>query len=511
MRVGLQAFDDPESGASQQALCPHQHSSLQTRGTNLLSAKHGTTPLSAGVQNISVEVRSAGAVLGSVSVRPLQPLEEVDVDIGSVANGTRLLVVAVASNGVGLRSEAGQSDEHLVVLSALDAGSAWILDGSGLRQNTSFQRNRFGISVAISGAVDPMDAGAQFAYSWSVVEAPCASSPHKFPKGAVRARLPSGELTAVAGMLLEEGRTYCGLVAACTAPSSSFPSGRCATAMTAGVTIDVSAPLGGVRPLPQRGSAASAMPLTVAIWCSDPHSGVTRLTLSLGLEWGANDLASGLEIAVPLSANGSAATEGGLRVQGRANRTHVAGNVTVSRSMLLTGVADGSAVFASVSCTNAAGMYTAVSGIADVRIDTTSPRAGALHMSSLHQGGDGLLHSDATRSVLLSWDGFSDDGARIVRYIVCVGLAPSACDVEEHIVSTAMEASVSLQMHSLIQRGARSSATVFVSVTAVDGMKRSNSSNVAVLLDWSPPVIGDVSRAQFRTLTVACQLQGSRV
>ena len=156
-------------------------------------------------------------------------------------------------------------------------------------------------------------------------------------------------------------------------------------------------------------------------------------------------------------------------------------------------------------------MYTAVNGVADVRIDTTSPRAGALHMPSLPKGGDGLFHSDATRSVLLSWDGFSDDGARIVRYIVCVGLAPSACDVEEHIVSTAMEASVSLQMHSLIQRGARSSATVFVSVTAVDGMKRSNTSNVAVLLDWSPPVIGDVSRAQFRTLTVACQLQGSRV
>ena len=564
------------------------------------------------MQNILVEVRTdGGVVLGSASVRPLQEQVEVDVALSSVSSGTLLTAVAFATNGVGLKSEAALSPQHHMVLSALDGGSAWILDGSGLRQNSSFHKNRYGFSIAASGAVDPMDADAQFAYSWSVAEAPCTSPPNEYPMGAIRVRSSSGELNAAAGMLLVEGRTYCGLVTACTAPSVSFPAGRCASVQTNGVTIDVSAPLSGARPLPQRGSTAgSAMPLTVAIRCSDPHSGISRLALSLGTELGAEDLASGLVVALPwmspthfeavdkcgeahdtvcsgpsasaairccaigaqntcvdsvcsaaygnngldpISASfagnavsqaeagvecaaqggrlctsaelesqvccgtgcshdhtlvwsttsctdaGSANASGdGLRVQGRANRTHIAGNVTVSRSMLLTAVTEGTAIFVSISCTNAAGMQMVVSDVAAVHIDTVPPRAGSLHLPSLYRDGDGLFHSDAASSVPLNWSGFSDDGVRVMQYVVCVGSSPSACDVEELTASTAAAAFVSLQMYSRVSRGSATSATVFVSVAAVDGMQRTNSSNVAVLLDWSPPVIGNVSRPSFK-------------
>ena len=135
------------------------------------------------------------------------------------------------------------------------------------------------------------------------------------------------------GMLLDEGRTYCALVVACTEVTPSFPTARCANVSTTGTMVDLSAPFGGVQLLPQNRSAAgsgSAMPLTVAIRCSDPQSGVSRVALSLGTERGAANLADGMEIVGPLATNISVPAEDALRLRGRTNRTSVAGRVSIS-------------------------------------------------------------------------------------------------------------------------------------------------------------------------------------
>lgn len=154
------------------------------------------------MRNISVEVRDGtGALLAHGVAQPLQNEVELVTD-HEISHETLLTATAVALNGVGLENVAAESLPVQILLSALNGGDAWLTTGQDLRVNSSFHTHQHGVSVAISGALDPMDDDADFTYAWAVLEAPCEAPLQLHPQGPIWLRSPSGELGAVAGVLI---------------------------------------------------------------------------------------------------------------------------------------------------------------------------------------------------------------------------------------------------------------------------------------------------------------------
>ena len=155
-------------------------------------------------------------------------------------------------------------------------------------------------------------------------------------------------------------------------------------------------------------------------------------------------------------------------------------------------------VVASLSCFDAFGRVTTALG-PRLRVDLIPPMAGALSFPTLVWSeddaawvGGASLHSApstaAGLSLRLEWEPFIDEGVGTDQYKVCVGKLPYECAVDEQQLGD--DDSVAI----LRLGDAPANATLYyVSLTAVDRLGLKTTRAARVLIDPSPPAIGELS------------------
>ena len=123
---------------------------------------------------------------------------------------------------------------------------------------------------------------------------------------------------------------------------------------------------------------------------------------------------------------------------------------------------------------------------------TLPPTARELSFPSLSWSeSNGVWVGAPSLTTAMAWS-FADAGTGVVRYHVCVGVVDttSGCIIEEKNVTGREQTTIPFD-NSLALGG--TSATYFVTVTAFDHAGFSTERSARVMMDWTPPSIGNLT------------------
>jgi hypothetical protein len=521
LRLRLSSFYDFESGIA--------FKQIRVYATNA----------SAGARRVEI---ARGSIAFAAKYFDTKPL-------GTLQNGTVLQAEVEAVNRVGLFGSTSLSPELVLNLGAISVDDPWIANGKdGGKQESDFIEVDM-VSVGFSLATDPMNPAAKFKYSWAMTDAPCddpALSPAASELVPVRANVlwdqevhrpievytgdmlmpkpgsSSGARDAIwAAMFASPGLvdgSYCVLLEACTEDTYTqngevaLPS-RCKNATSREVTLDTSPPLAsteGLVPVNMSTSPYRPFPMNAPFSCAEEHSSVATILLSIGDS--SNDTKF-LDIAIDVRTgmNGTFVTtdanvtglDGVFSIEVPTNQSIVSGAAQVSQQLFGAVGPNIGPIVVSLSCINSLGKQADAQSSSLVMIDILEPIAGAAGFPTLTWYPQELAWygaSDAIdESLAFTWEPFTDQ--RIAHQSVCISTAAnmSLCDVEYFTFDGGDSQSAVISKAARLERVGGDTVSDFaVTLLATDMVGLSTSIDVRLVLDHTPPQIGNLT-------VVACE------
>ena len=482
-----------------------------------------------GIVSYAVALYADGEEIASVELVGGSKGQHLFRDLGSLRNGTIVHAIALPSNGARIQGDAISSLERRLILGYISLAEPWFTNGKGEPHVMSFLDHQ-PYSVSFKRAHDPMDSNAEFDYTWFFTESPCedvdgVSSAPVTPPIYLDRRLISGHLeqhsadmfalvtrnivwsTSLKDNSLPAGE-YCVTVSACTSAE------RCANATSEPLLLDTSRPSAAVSIAGAMNQSDFASPLVVSFSCMDSDSGIAGATLSLGT---AADPAQFLD-SVQFQVGTKSSNVSSESSHSSANHAHnasiligifetetsAAGFTAIAMVNRETQIASAELrepMVASVVCENTVRLSMAASNTSHIDVnppilplqlwnhDILLP---ALKWSDKEGAWVGALDSLTTQPILehlaVEWVSFDDFSS--LHYLLCVGLQPQGCEVEQRESYGDTRQATLLHLSSHAAEVNSSSIVYWITVHAIDSMGLTSSTETRVLIDRSPPQLG---------------------
>ena len=523
------------------------------RDLNVRVRVQGFSDDESGIAYLRVRLLMDGVQVGErIVAGGMASLSPVDMPtLPRVLNGSTLQATVTGVNRVGMEVEAS-TPVKLVILGSINFEDPWFvsdLDPAAFKMGAQ----RAGLphfevlqdetaSIGFKHAEDPMDANAKFEYDWALTEAPCddedASPPitemTHIDNGRIThddhawRAMPSNNdmIVPYHGGLDTRARNaiwaktfdvtglpsglYCVLARACTlavyAPDGTLAlDARCKNATSYPVTVDISPPEVTVGALAPVNATGDVFPMQFPFSCDDPESAIIRASLSLGTPERPGLYIDGLTLHVVSNENGTTVTPeyevpglDGIFLQS-SNLTRFSATALVTERLFARHRSPG-AVAAKVHCVNSLSVVTEAAA-PQALMDIEQPEAGRLAFPALVWSEEqdawlGAARDAASPGLWLAWTDFAD--AALAHYAVCVSrdLEAMSCDVENLVLApTSPLYTVLTKLPDHQSNG--SSTTYVVTVTAVDKAGLSTSTDVVLVLDHSPPTLGNLTVGAF--------------
>ena len=303
---------------------------------------------------------------------------------------------------------------------------------------------------------------------------------------------------------LEHGSEYCGHLQACSLPTEQLGE-RCLNATSKPIRVDLTPPMARCGPLYSPRTGPTDV-FDVGVACSDNETGIEMAFISLGTE-----SEPGLYLHLVLldlsndnsSSTNSTLNSGLMLVNSSAvellpssiSASGFEGTVRFTARMLPQAIPDGTALAATLTCSNPLGAI-ATQSSGSLVFDRNRPVASTLNLpsfvwSDLQNAWVGAHDTSASVVNLeVAWTEFEDLGVGIMMYRLCAGWEPFDCSLQSLHTQTHRE--------NLVFDAGRlnmnlTSETVHASATAYDRLGQTAGTSVPVLLDWTVPTIGNLS------------------